>query len=239
MANSSSNPDLKQLQQAIGYHFRDSELLLRSLTHPSYIQTHPDEGMHNQRLEFLGDAVFSIALADRLFHLLPDEREGTLSRCRSGLVRGEKLTELALRLGIDKHLRMSDGEIQNGGRQRPSVLEDALEALAGAIYLDSDCATAKEIILNWYGGIEPLLNDLQDNYNPKGRLQEVVQPVLGNNAIKYRVTEESGPGHKKYFKVVLLIEGRIRGKGEGASKKIAEEQAALTALQYWAKSPRK
>lgn len=232
-------PNLDKFEQTIGYRFRNPELLLRSLTHPSYVQTHPGEGMHNQRLEFLGDAVFSFAIADRLFHLLPDEREGTLSRCRAGLVKGEKLTELAMQLDIEEHLRMSEGEISSGGRQRPSIQEDALEALAGAIYLDSDFATAKKVILSWYGGIEPLLHDVLENYNPKGRLQEMVQPVLGNNALEYRVTEESGPGHKKYFKVIVLIEGRCRGKGEGASKKTAEEKAALAALEYWAQSSQK
>ncbi len=228
--------DLEQFQKSIGYQFRNQELLRRSLTHPSYLQVHPDKGPHNQRLEFLGDAVISLALAEKLFHLLPEEREGPLSRCRSGLVKGEKLAELALELGLDQHLRLSPGEEQNNGRRRPSILEDSLEALAGAIFLDSGMATAKEVILNWYGQIEPLLEDLLQKYNPKGQLQEAVQPVLGNLALDYKVIKESGPGHKKYFKVIVLIEGKEMGQGEGASKKEAEEMAATAALRRWKKS---
>ncbi len=228
--------DLDQLQKSIGYRFRNVELLRQSLTHPSYIQVNPRAGEHNQRLEFLGDAVFSLTLAEKLYHLLPDDREGPLSRCRSSLVKGEKLTSLALNLGLHKHLRMSDGEEQNGGRQRPSILEDALEALAGAIFLDSGQETVKRVILSWYDGIEPHLENLLETYNPKGQLQEAVQPALGNKALKYRVTEETGPGHKKYFKVIVLVGGKKMGEGEGTSKKEAEERAAVIALRKWKQS---
>ncbi len=230
-------PDLEQLQQTIGYHFQNLDLLRQSLTHPSYIQVNPQAGEHNQRLEFLGDAVLSLTLAEKLYHLLPEEREGPLSRCRSSLVKGEKLTDLALHLGVDKHLRMSEGEDQNGGRKRPSILEDALEALAGAIFLDSGLKTAKQVILSWYGEIEPHLENLLNTYNLKGQLQEAVQPVLGNNALKYRVTKETGPSHNKYFKVIVLVAGEKMGEGEGASKKEAEEKAAAIALCKWKQSP--
>ena len=224
---------LGKLQRRIGYRFKDSDLLLRSMTHPSYCRQATQSGSHNQRLEFLGDAVLSAILADRLFHLLPAEREGTLSQGRSVLSRGTNLAELSRKLGLPRYIRMSESEEQNGGRNRDSILEDALEALIGAIYLDSGWKAAKRTVLSWYGNIDELLDNLLTGQNPKGDLQELVQPKFGNDAIEYTVTEQSGPAHKKSFKVEVLIKGEKMGHGEGSSKKEAEETAARRALMKW------
>ena len=224
---------LRKLQRRIGYRFKDPELFLRSMTHPSFCRQETHLGGHNQRLEFLGDAVLSTILADRLFHLLPAEREGTLSQCRSALSRGTNLADLSRKLGLPCYIRMSESEEQNGGRDRDSILEDALEALIGAIYLDSGWKAAKKTVLAWYGNIDQLLEFLLTGQNPKGDLQEFVQPKFGNDAIEYAVTEESGPAHKKSFKVEVLIKGKMMGYGEGSSKKEAEEIAARSALMKW------
>ncbi len=230
-------PRLDRLQKAIGYCFKDRELLERSITHPSFFQQRSrsiGQKQHNQRLEFLGDAILSAILAEHLFELMPSEREGMLSQARSALSRGTHLAELSRSLGLASCISMSVNEEHQGGRNRDSILEDALEAIIGAIYLDSDWETARKVILSWYGDIEGLLAEfIQHEQNPKGSLQELVQPMFGNNALAYTVTAESGPAHNKNFQVEVSVNGKIMGSGEGASKKEAEEEAAKLALQQW------
>ena len=230
-------PRLERLQKAIGYRFKDSELLLRSITHPSFFQQKSrsiGQRQHNQRLEYLGDAILSAILAEHLFKLMPSEREGILSQGRSALSRGTHLAELSRKLGVASCIRMSSNEERQGGRNRASILEDALEALIAAIYLDSDWETAREVILSWYGDVEGLLAKyIHKEQNPKGSLQELVQPKFGNNALAYTVTAESGPAHNRTFRVEVSINGKSMGSGEGASKKEAEETAAKSALSRW------
>ncbi len=231
-------PDkLKMFQERIGYRFKTPSLLISSLTHPSYIQQYPNTEESNQRLEFLGDAVLSAILADDLYEQLPGEREGVLSLNRSALAQGAQLAALARELGLDVVLRLSDGEIKNKGRRRESILEDALEALIGAIFLDSDWETASRVVLNWYGDISERLDTLLALHNPKGRLQELVQPVHGNEAIEYVVASTSGPDHAKSYTVETHIKGRLMGEGRGSSKKEAEENAARAALLRWPETP--
>ena len=234
---SDRQPRLEYLQKSIGYQFRDEELLERSITHPSFFQQRSrsiGQKQHNQRLEFLGDAILSGILAEHLFKLMPSEREGMLSQARSALSRGTHLAELSRRLGLASCIRMSINEEQQGGRNRDSILEDALEAIIGAIYLDSDWETARQVILSWYGDIEGLLAEfIHQEQNPKGSLQELVQPMFGNNALAYTVIAESGPAHNKNFQVEVSILGKKVGSGEGSSKKEAEEEAARVALLHW------
>lgn len=224
-----SSNALTSLQQTLRYRFKRVEWLIQSLTHPSFFKENPNQGDHNQRLEFLGDAIISTIIAEKLFQLFPNEREGILSRYRSTLCSGEQLAEIAYKLEIYRFLRISRSEDENC-RHRSSVLEDALEAIAGAIYLDSDFNTTRQVVLHWYDDIKELLKVKGNSHNPKGKLQEMVQPYLGNHALEYNVIRESGPDHNKTFQVELLIDGINCGTGEGASKKEAEENIAQTVL---------
>jgi len=231
----SEGAPLNQLEEHIGYTFTDISLLERSLTHPSYYHNNPSSEAvsHNQRLEFLGDAILGLIIAEHLFDELPEQREGNLTRFRSVLVKGNQLSELAAEIHLGAYLRLGEAEVINGGRQRPSILEDAFEALVGAIYLDGGYAAAKATILQIYGDVRERLDRVLESHNPKGRLQEILQPSLGNAAIEYRIVRESGPDHEKQFEVEVCVEGIPRGNGGGASKKEAEENAARDAIQWW------
>lgn len=217
------------LETRLGYTFADKALLERALTHPSLVQAGGADA-HNQRLEFLGDALLGLIVAEALFADLPAEREGTLTRYRSMLVKGNQLCRLAREIGLGDHLRLGEAEESMGGRERDSILEDAFEALVGAIYQDGGLAAARDTVLRIYGPLQDRLTDQGQAHNPKGRLQELHQPRLGNQSIEYRVIEESGPDHCKQFTVEVWIDGRRCGQGSGPSKKLAEEAAALEAL---------
>ena len=218
------------LQQRLGYEFRSAALLLEALTHPSYLQDHPKAGPHNQRLEFLGDSVLQFILTEALFGEFTAEREGVLSRRRAVLSKGGFLTQMARDLGLDAALRLSKSEDDTGGRTRASILEDVFEALVGALYLDSDFATTRERVLAWYGPLAGRLATSEDAENPKGRLQELVQPDHGNNALRYEVVSTSGPRHAREYEIAVFLNDRQLGTGSGPSKKVAEEVAARAAL---------
>ncbi len=222
---------LEPLQRRLGYPFRDLELLRLALTHPSYLADHPEAGPGNQRLEFLGDSVLQLVLTEALFALYPDEREGALSRRRAVLTQGRFLNRLARDLGLDAAMRLGQSEEQTGGRQRDSILEDGLEALIGAILLDSDFPTARRIVLGWYGPLPARLERLLDDDNPKGRLQELVQPDCGNDALRYEVTGTAGAAHEREFAVAVFLGDRQVGSGRGTTKKSAEAAAARAALE--------
>ncbi len=225
-----NDPNLNELEKRLGYRFANRALLLEALTHGSYLQDDPNAGPHNQRLEFLGDSVLQFVLTDALYREFPTEREGVMSRCRAILSKGGFLTQMARDLGLDACLRLNWSEDQAGGRNRASILEDAFEALVGAVYLDSDLATIRQLILTWYGPLKERLAVSEDAENPKGRLQELVQPDHGNSAIRYEVAATNGPRHARIYDVdVYLLEKKI-GTGSGTSKKNAEEAAARVAL---------
>jgi ribonuclease-3 len=225
---------LKGLEETIGYTFQNKELLMVALTHPSYIQQNPNAPGHNQRLEFLGDAALSLLLADKLFQIYPNVREGHLTRNRSALAKGDHLAMLARELGIDKHLLLSDAEERNDGRNRDSILEDALEALIGAIYLDSnDWVTTQNIVLKWFGDLKGRLHKILTEHNPKGKLQELVQPFLGNESIQYYLIDSDGPSHNRKFTACVEVQEDTWGEGIGSSKKEAEENAARAALNAY------
>lgn len=222
---------LASLQQRLAYEFRDPQLLVRALTHPSYLQDHPEETGTNQRLEFLGDAVLQLVLSHTLYRQHPEAREGALSKERAALTKGVFLATLARSIGLETCLRISTGEEQSGGRHRPAALEDALEALIGAVYLDSDYARASEVVLGLYGDFEARLAAMQPSENPKGRLQELVQPVHGNHAIRYEVLATHGEDHAREYEIQVLLNEQPLGLGRGKSKKTAEEAAAREALK--------
>lgn len=221
---------LAELQSRIGYTFRNAALLELALTHSSFLQEHPELSESNQRLEFLGDAVLQLALTEELFRLYPAEREGVLSKRRAALANGAFLAQLATECGIARGLRLAASEESTGGRTRQSSLEDAFEALIGAVYLDSDLPTASRIVLGLYGELAARLASVEDAGNPKGRLQEMVQPLYGNNALRYEVTNIAGEDHAREYEVVVLLLERPLGTGRGPSKKAAEEAAARAAL---------
>lgn len=222
---------LDTFEDRINYRFKDRKLLLRALTHPSYVQQHPQAGPHNQRLEFLGDAVLNLMLAEHLFEMLPGKREGELTRNRAALSKGAHLAHMGQQLGLHEVLLLSEGEEANEGRERASIIEDAFEALIAAIFLDSDYVTTRSVVLNWYGDLEGTLNDILEQHNPKGRFQEQVQPILGNSSIRYAVKGTEGPDHRRRFNVEIYVNDECWGSGKGSSKKEAEEAAARMALR--------
>jgi ribonuclease-3 len=209
------DPSLAALQERLGYQFRNGALLEEALTHPSFAQQEKHAMPHNQRLEFLGDAVLNLILAERLFHDLPGEREGELARARSALGKGELLAALSRKLGLPACLRLARGDVAAGGREWASSQEDAFEAVVGAVYLDSDYAGARDAVLRWFGDLDELRAELLSGDNPKGRLQEwLAQRRLGA-ALNYRLRQTSGPDHAKVFQVELTVRGEVHGEGEG------------------------
>ena len=229
---------LQKLEKRIGYQFRDKSLLETALTHPSRLEEKKVVGKDNQRLEFLGDAVLGMILADRLFKLFPDEDEGKLTQARSVLARGEQLCKLGRKLQIQQAILMNRGEIRSKGNERDSTLEDALESLVGAIYLDGGMRATRKVVLKWHGDLEKTLSKVLVDYNPKGRLQEKVQSVIGPDKIEYVVVKQEGPSHRRHFTVAVRLAGQKHGVGNGSSKKEAEEEAARKALHSLERSGR-
>jgi ribonuclease-3 len=225
------SPHLAQLQQQIGYEFRDPALLVQAVTHPSYLVEHPDVTANNQRLEFLGDAVLQLVLTEALFNLFPRDREGDLSRRRAAFVKGVFLVQIARELGLDQCLLLGTSELNTGGRERASSLEDACEALFGALFLDSDWATARRVMLHLFGDLSVRLQSAGELRSPKSRLQELAQPVHGNHAVRYTVLRTEGPDHDRRFFVEVCLLDRPLGQGSGTSKQTAEEAAARAALE--------
>ncbi len=218
------------LEKRIGYGFRDAALLTEALTHPSV--THETQRQHfdNQRLEFLGDAVLQLVITERLFKSFPHEAEGRLTKLRARLVSREALHTHAAAIGLGQFIVMGRGEQSSGGRERPSVLADAFEALIGAMYLDSDLATVRDFILREAADEFAGLDDEPIDVNPKGQLQELLQAISSTSPV-YEPISESGPEHEKTFVVEVSWENQVLGRGEGRSKKQAEAAAALDALQ--------
>jgi ribonuclease III len=220
---------LNQLQLRIGHTFSRPALLLQALTHPGYANEHPGDGDHYQRLEFLGDAVVQFIITAALFELRPAEREGELSRLRSALTNGLFLGVLARELDLPAHLRLSAAEQKTGGS--PTVAGDAYEAVVGAIFLDAGPDAARGFVLRTFGDLDARLASVKvDDANPKGRLQERIQPIHGSGVLRYETVQSGGPDHAKQFTCTILLADRILGTGQGTSKKSAEEAAARAAL---------
>jgi ribonuclease-3 len=221
---------LAQLQARVDHTFRDRSLLERALTHPSVLPERPDIPESNQRLEFLGDAVLQLVLTEELFRLYPEDREGDLSKRRAALAKGVFLATVAREIGLDVALLLGTSEESSGGRTRSAALEDAFEALVGAIYVDSDLATVRRVVLKLYGHLPDRLAVVEDVENPKGRLQELIQPTHGNSALRYEVVDIHGEDHAREYHIAVFLHDRQLGQGRGSSKKSAEEAAARAAL---------
>jgi ribonuclease-3 len=172
-----------------------------------------------------------MVLSEELFRRFPDGQEGTLTKRRSLLARGVFLSTLAKEIGLDRCLRLGSSEEATGGRAKASLLEDAFEALIGALYLDGGLEAARQTVLRIYGDVAARLDAVEDHDNPKGRLQERVQPQHGNSALQYQVLKIEGADHARSFEVQVSLHHRAIGRGHGLSKKLAEEAAAREALE--------
>ncbi len=221
--------DFHQLQDRIGYEFRDDSLLRLALTHPSVAHEQNQPVQTNQRLEFLGDAVLQLVLTRELYENLPAVGEGVLTKARAKLVNRRMLAEMAGRLGLGESLIVSRGEELHGGRQRPSALADTFEALVGAIFLDSNFENVRQFILRHFESDLDDLSVVPILDNPKGELQEVLQ-AFSSEAPRYHVVSATGPDHDRLFECTVHHCGEELARGQGKSKKAAESQAARAAL---------
>jgi ribonuclease-3 len=229
-ANSEQQTALQTLQSRLGYRFRNVALLLSAITHPSFVNEHPDEGPDNQRLEFLGDAALGFAVAVWTFQRYPSFQEGQMTRLRAALVREETLAGFAIQLGIGEFLRLGKGEEEGGGRERPANLADSFEALLGALCLDGGLGPVQELV---HDLIEPAAEAIlvaEADLDVKSRLQEWAQAELGITP-RYRIVGQRGPDHAKTFTAEVLLGSEIAGRGEGPSKQDAERAAAQQAAQ--------
>jgi ribonuclease-3 len=227
--------DIERLYDRLGYTFRNGALALLALTHTSYSNENPRAApQHNERLEFLGDAVLDFVVSDLLMTRYPALPEGDLSKMRAGLVSEAALADIAHELELGPYLRMGRGEEQSGGREKDSILSDALEALLAAVYLDS--ATDTGIVAIQQVVHRLFENRLEEAGRPrhledfKTELQELVQSRY-KDTVHYVITHEVGPDHDKQFEAAVLFRDRELGRGLGRSKKQAEQNAARLALQ--------
>jgi ribonuclease-3 len=222
-------PSLADMQQRLGLRFRTVELLERALTHKSFANENrvPD---HNERLEFLGDAVLNLIISEHLMRTCPASTEGDLSRFRAAVVSEPALANLARELGLGAYLRLGRGEEQTGGREKDSLLANCLEALIASIYLDAGRDAAEAFILRFFEDIVKKTCASPVNLDYKTELQEYCQNKL-KQLPEYRIVSESGPDHQKQFTVELLLQGSVSGRGIGRSKKEAEQRAAREALE--------
>ena len=211
------------LSKTLGYSFSDVSLLQQALTHRSA------PGRSNERLEFLGDAVLDIVVSEVLFRSLPEAPEGDLSRLRASLVRDTSLAGIAADLGIGEHLILGSGERKTGGHRRQSILADALEALFGAVYLDSDFDTAAGLIHRVFGDKLEDLPHADELRDPKTRLQEWLQ-ARGAAPPEYELVNVTGKAHQQRFEVRCLVPDQEPAQGEGRSRRSAEQQSARQML---------
>lgn len=219
--------DLKLLQEKIQYQFHNEELLIQALTHSSFshemtVRRRPDY----ERLEFLGDAVLELVSSEYIFHTYPQMSEGNMTKLRAGAVCEPALAHCANKLQLGKFLYLGKGEECGGGRKRESIIADVMEAIVGAIFLDSGIEEAKNFIMTY------ILADMETNkmfYDSKSTLQELVQKK-GSARLEYTVLEEKGPEHQKEFVVAVNLNGDRLGVGTGKNKKSAEQKAAYEAL---------
>ncbi|HGS0841170.1 TPA: ribonuclease III [Streptococcus pneumoniae] len=225
---------MKELQTVLKNHFAieftDKKLLETAFTHTSYANEHRLLKIsHNERLEFLGDAVLQLLISEYLYKKYPKKPEGDLSKLRAMIVREESLAGFARDCQFDQFIKLGKGEEKSGGRNRDTILGDAFEAFLGALLLDKDVAKVKEFIYQvMIPKVEAGEFEMITDY--KTYLQELLQ-VNGDVAIRYQVISETGPAHDKVFDVEVLVEDKSIGQGQGRSKKLAEQEAAKNAVE--------
>ena len=219
---------IKDLETAIGYRFRNIQLLQNALTHSSYANERWHNSLlSNERLEFLGDSVLGMLVAEYLYHNVPNRPEGELTRMRADMVCEQTLAAAANRIGLGSHLLLGHGEEQGGGRSRNSILADAMESVIAACFLDGGIQAALKVVQQFIL-VEVPVTKLH-NVDYKTQLQELVQQKK-NQVLSYALVGQSGPDHDKQFDVEVSLNGTVVGKGSGSSKKRAEQMAASAAI---------
>ena len=220
---------IKDLEAAIGYRFKNIMLLQNALTHSSYANEHWHNSLKsNERLEFLGDSILGMVVAEYLYRNFPDRLEGDLTRMRADMVCENSLARIAERLQLGSYLLLGNGEEQNGGRKRSSILADAVESVIAACFLDGGMAAAEQFIQKFVLCSVPA--NAPQNRDYKTALQELVQQKK-NQVLSYRLVGESGPDHDKQFTVEVSLNETVVGTGIGSSKKRAEQDAARAAME--------
>ncbi|MDE7241999.1 ribonuclease III [Desulfovibrio sp.] len=220
----------EELAARLGHRFHRPELLAQALTHSSWANERGAGSAHNERLEFLGDAVLELCVSTELFRRFPKLREGELTRLRAHLVSTVGLAQRARELGLDAHLRLGKGEEQQGGRTRDAILSDALEAVLAAVYEDGGFAAARDAVARIYAGHWPLAAGAPQARDAKSRLQEAVQHLFGKMPV-YAQAAASGPEHAKHFQARLMLPDGREFAGQGTSMRKAERDAAARALE--------
>lgn len=212
------------VEKKLGYTFKNSQLLIEALTHKSHKQSY-----NNERLEFLGDAVLDLIIGEYLYHKYPVSDEGMLSKTRAALVNEDGFTLLAKSLHLGEDILLSNAEINNGGREKPSLLSNAFEAIMGAIYLESGLDAVRSIVLKLIENVykDKALHTLSKDY--KTALQEITQARFGVTP-EYKMVASSGPDHQKEFEIALYIQDKRYAQAKGKSKKGAQQEAAYIAL---------
>ena len=216
------------LQQTLAYTFKEPELLERALTHKSYANENKVP-YHNERMEFLGDAVLGLVISEYLMKACPDSTEGDLSRLRASVVSEPALASIARELDLGRHLLLGKGEELTGGRNKDSLLADCLEALFASVYLDAGKDVAGTLILRLFEAAVKKSCTTGGTIDYKTELQELCQERL-KQLPEYRIVSESGPDHQKQFEVEVWVKGQVSGRGIGKNKKEAEQRAAKEAL---------
>lgn len=225
--------NLTELSQKLGYEFADPSLLAAALRHSSYAHEHfNSEPDSNERLEFLGDAVLELTITEMLFNRFPEDSEGRLSKARSSMVNESRLARTALDLGLGDYLLLGKGEENQGGREKPSILADAVEAVLAAVYLDGGLEAAAEVVGRLLGDAAENGLEAAPQQDFKTRLQELVQEKL-HLTPRYELLEADGPDHDKTFHMTLFIEDKPLAQGSGKSKKEAQQDAARNVLELW------
>lgn len=222
---------LSQIEEKLGYRFQDRSHLVQAFAHPSFVNENQRVVKEpNERLEFLGDSVLGLIIADWLYQTLPDEREGVLSSLRSALVEAETCAHFATKLSLEHYLLLGKGEWRSSERGRRSILADLFEAVVAAIFLDGGFEAARVFVMkHFHGELEGHVRAPKTNW--KAELQDYCQKKFQETPV-YEVLQESGPDHSKQFDVAVMIQGKSIGTGMGSSKKQAESQAAREALEW-------
>lgn len=227
----SYSENLEKLERSLGYSFKNAGLLVESLTHKSFHHENPEKVVsYNERLEFIGDSVLGLVIVEHLFNHSGGFAESEMSEIKSYLVRGSVLSEIAAGISLGNYLRLGRGEEETGGREKKSLLANAMEAVFGAIYLDGGYKTAREIVLGLFNEKISSTISSGEYHNYKTDLQEKSQLLFGVLP-EYRITHQEGEEHRKTFTVDVFISGKMFGRGSGKNKKEAQTAAAKEALQ--------
>ncbi len=226
---------MDKLQKTIDIEFDNKTLLKRAFVHRSYVNENPKENIqHNERLEFLGDAVLELVVTEHLYSNYKKKNEGILTTWRAALVNGENLAKIARELNLGRLLKLSKGEEKSGGRDKDAILANVMEALIGAVYLDKGYKASKKFVKKWVIKYLPEIIEKEEHIDAKTYLQEKTQEEEGVTPT-YQVLSQSGPDHDKKFEIGVYLEDNLLAKGAGPSKQKAQQSAAQKALDKYDK----